>query len=49
MSDEEAIDHFLRTGQHLGIFPTQEQADTYAENLHRAQDRQYRALGGLLR
>lgn len=49
MSDEEAIDHFLRTGQHLGIFQTTAQADTYAEKLHQEQDRQYRALGGLLR
>jgi hypothetical protein len=49
MSDEEAIDHFLRTGQHLGIFQTQGQADTYADRLHNAQESQYRALGGLLK
>ena len=48
MSDEEAIDHFLRTGQHLGIFPTQGQVDTYADRLHKSQDAQYRAMGGLL-
>lgn len=45
MSDDEAIDYYDRTGQHLGIFPTVEQASTYADRLHDQQARQY---GGLL-
>lgn len=46
MSDDEAIDYYDRTGQHLGVFPTVEQADEYARRLHESQDRQY---GPLLR
>lgn len=50
MSDDEAIDYHHRTGQHLGIFPTVEQASAYAERLHESQDRQYSPLlKGLLR
>lgn len=44
MSDEESIDHYQRTGQHLGIFPTIERADTYAQRLHESQARQYAPL-----
>ena len=50
MSDDEAVDHYARTGQHLGIFPTVEQAAVYADRLHNAQERQYSPLlRGLLR
>lgn len=45
MADDEAIEHYERTGQHLGIFPTVEQANHYAERLHEQQAKQY---GGLL-
>ena len=41
MGEGEAIDHFGRTGQHLGIFPTIDQANTYAQRLHESQARQY--------
>ena len=50
MSDDEAIDHYERTGQHLGIFPTVQQASTYADRLHEAQEQMYSPLlRGLLK
>ena len=33
MSDDEAIDNYLRTGKHLGMFSTPEDATAYAESL----------------
>lgn len=41
MSDDEAVDYYERTGQHLGIFPTVDQASHYAERLHESQADQY--------
>lgn len=41
LSNAEAIDQYKRTGQHLGIFKTPEQASAYAENLHNEQAAQY--------
>lgn len=41
MSDAEAMDHYDRTGQHLGIFPTLDKADTYAQRLHLQQEDLY--------
>ncbi|EIM25760.1 glycoside hydrolase family 73 protein [Microvirga lotononidis] len=41
LSDEEAIDQFRATGQHLGLFDTPEAATAYAEQLHKAQEAQY--------
>lgn len=37
LSDQEAIDLYRQTGQHLGKFATPEDATAYAENLHNAQ------------
>ncbi len=34
VSVKEATEHYLKTGQHLGIFNTKEQADVYDEHLH---------------
>jgi len=41
MSDEEAIDRYYQTGEYLGKFKTIEQANDYAERLHKQQDRIY--------
>jgi hypothetical protein len=41
VSDEEAIREYQRTGKHLGIFGTPEDATSYAQSLHQQQERQY--------
>lgn len=41
VSEKEAIKHYRKTGEHLGKFSTPAQADAYAEQLHRDQERQY--------
>lgn len=41
VSDREAIDHYRKTGEHLGKFKTPEAATAYAESLHRDQERMY--------
>lgn len=41
MSNDEAIQQFYKTGQHLGMFDTPENATAYAQSLHEAQAQQY--------
>lgn len=41
MSDQEAVDLFNRTGRHLGIFDTPENATAYAQSLHDEQAAEY--------
>ena len=41
VSNEAAIQHFQKTGQHLGIFSDEASADSYAQRLHRQQAREY--------
>ena len=41
VSDEEAIDHYYRTGEYLGMFDTWQEAEEYAEMLHKRQDWYY--------
>lgn len=43
VSEEEAIDHFLRTGEHLGMFSSIEEAEQFAEELHLQQEEKYQA------
>jgi len=38
MADKEAVDQYRKTGRHLGIFATPEQATSYAEKLHKDQE-----------
>lgn len=40
MSNEEAVQQYQQTGQHLGIFKTPEAANGYAEKLHQEQEKQ---------
>jgi hypothetical protein len=42
LSDDEAIDQYRKTGQHLGKFMSPEAADRYAEALHESQAKLYR-------
>lgn len=41
VSDERAIRHYQRTGEHLGKFSNQADADKYAESLHDQQAEMY--------
>ncbi|WP_342051999.1 MULTISPECIES: hypothetical protein [unclassified Cupriavidus] len=41
VTNEQAIAHFKKTGEHLGRFSTAAQADAYAEQLHQQQERMY--------
>ena len=41
LTNEQAIDRYHRTGEYLGKFNTVAEADSYAEQLHRAQDYYY--------
>ena len=40
-SEDEAIAHYQMTGEYLGMFDTPDQADAYAERLHRRQESYY--------
>jgi len=48
VSNDEAIQHFRQSGEHLGRFDTTVNADAYAQQLHEDQARQYlpQASGG---
>ena len=41
MTDDEAFDQYRRTGKHLGIFKTPEEANAYAKKLHEEQADMY--------
>lgn len=41
VSNRQAIRHFERTGEHLGVFSNWRDADRYAARLHRQQARRY--------
>lgn len=43
MSDDEAIQTFMRTGRHLGKFATPDAATSYAQRLHEQQAQMYGA------
>ena len=41
VDDKKAIDHYYKTGEHLGEFDSEEEADEYANRLHEAQEFYY--------
>jgi hypothetical protein len=41
VSEEEAINSYLANGKYLGVFDTPEEADAYAERLHKEQESMY--------
>lgn len=41
VSNDQALAHFQRTGEHLGVFANEHAADQYAQQLHEAQAREY--------
>ena len=47
-SEEDAIDHYLETGEYLGKFSTPEEADEYAQALHERQEWFYGEMGGMI-
>jgi hypothetical protein len=46
LSDKDALAEYQRTGKHLGIFKTPEQATAYAKSLHEDQARMYARADG---
>jgi hypothetical protein len=42
VSDEEAVNHYRQTGEHLGIFSSSYAANKFARALHKEQDKTYR-------
>lgn len=45
VSNREAVEHFRKTGQHLGIFASEPDADRYAQSLHEEQAHEYGRRG----
>ena len=45
---EDAIDHYMNTGEHLGMFDSLKEADTYAQLLHERQEQVYGAKQAVL-
>jgi hypothetical protein len=41
VSDDEAIQHFRKSGEHLGVFKTEKDANNYAKRLHLEQEKEY--------
>jgi hypothetical protein len=41
VSNEDAIAHYKKTGEHLGIFKNVKAADAYAQSLHEQQAQEY--------
>jgi ABC-type multidrug transport system fused ATPase/permease subunit len=47
VSDKKAIEYFSKTGEHLGLFETQAQADAFARKLHNREAQKF-GIGGIV-
>lgn len=41
LSEKEAVDEYVKSGKHLGIFDSVDHANTYAQKLHKQQEKMY--------
>jgi len=49
VSDDEAFNHFIKTGKHLGIFSSRADSDAYAKQLSEAEAKRIgKARGGVM-
>jgi len=44
LSTDDAVKHYKKTGEHLGVFSTPQDADAYAQKLHELQGVRYKGL-----
>ncbi len=43
LSDDEAVQTYMKTGRHLGVFSSPEASTAFAEKLHQSQEQMYGA------
>lgn len=50
VSNKEAIDHYIKTGEHLGVFDSPAASDAYAQMLHEQEEKRVikKARGGMV-
>jgi hypothetical protein len=46
LSEDEAIEHYKKTGEHLGMFDTPENAEAFAKSISEQQGQRYTQAGG---
>lgn len=48
VSNADALEHYKQTGEHLGVFDTEANADAYAQSLHESQAKEYAGPRGAI-